>query len=197
MISRAEIAKVIIASLKLEPFEGESFSDVDENSWASAYINAAKKHNYIGGYVDGEYRPELNITRAEFATIMYRTVEDYIPENFKLDKHYSLKDIEEHWAKQNINALNKLGAIRGYSDKNFRPDDTITRAEAVVIVNRIQGRIPDREKIDNMLKAVYQDENIKSHWAYYDIVEASVNHEFYIITDKNKNQMEFWTRFYF
>ena len=46
-------------------------------------------------------------------------------------------DIEEHWAKEAINALHKAGIINGYEDGTFKPDNPITRAEVAAIVERL------------------------------------------------------------
>jgi serine-aspartate repeat-containing protein C/D/E len=196
-ITRAEVSKVVVSSLEIEKKDGYSFYDIQSDHWASPFVYTAKNNNYIGGYEDNSFRPEKHITRAEFSVIIYRTVENYIPQSLKENQDYNLTDIGSHWAKKEINALNHIGAIKGLSDSSFKPDEPLTRAEAVTILNRIQGRTADKSRIAAMYKQVYNDANLKDHWAYYDIIEASVNHEFFIIEDENKNQAELWTRLYF
>lgn len=196
-LTRAEVAKLVVSSNELEVYTGESFYDVDKAHWASAYIYTAKRENYIGGHEDGGYKPSMKIRRGEFAAIVYRTIQHYVPEDLKNDRNYSLTDIGSHWGGPCINVLNKLGVINGYDGRSFNPDGFITRAEAVAIINRVQGRIPDKEKIDKIARPVYRDKSFSEHWAYYEIVESSVDHEFYVIRDSNNNQREFWTKFYF
>jgi hypothetical protein len=196
-VTRAEVAKLVVSSNGKKLYPGSSFYDVSESHWASAYIYTAKRENYIGGYDDGSYRPSSSIRRGEFAAIVYRTIQNYVPEDLKNDRDYKIKDISSHWSGSYVNVLNKLGVIRGYSDGRFNPDGMITRAEAVAIINRVQGRIPDIDRIDSMKKTVYKDKDIKAHWAYYEIIESSVDHDFYIIKDGENNQREFWTKFYF
>lgn len=196
-LTRAEVAKIMVTSNELELALGSGFYDVEDGHWASPYISTAKLRGYINGNEDGSYRPDSNITRAEFASIVYRSIEWYVPEDLKKDKNLVFSDIKNHWGKVHINVLGKLGVIRGAGDGKFSPDDFITRAEAVTIINRVQGRIPDNEKIDRMVKPLYRDKDISKHWGYHDIMEASVDHEFYVIGDSEKNQREFWTKFYF
>lgn len=197
LLSRGEVAKIIVASEEQEVFEGESFYDVGENHWARSFIYTAKRNGYVNGNQDGSYNPDASIRRGEFVAIVYRTIERYIPDEIKEDKNYLFSDIENHWGRISINALAKLGVIRGSGDGKYNPEGYITRAEAVTIINRVQGRLPDTEKIDGMTESIYSDPGISKHWGYHDIVEASVNHEFYIVNDGKNKQREFWTRFYF
>lgn len=196
-LARAEVAKIMVTSNELDIALGSGFYDVEDSHWASSYISTAKLNGYINGNEDGSYRPDDSITRVEFASIIYRSIERYVPEDLKKDGNLVFSDIKGHWGRVPINVLAKLGVVKGAGDGSFSPDGHITRAEAVTIVNRVQGRIPDAEKIDGISKAVYKDEGISSHWGYYDIIEASVDHEFYIVEDGEKNQREFWTKFYF
>ena len=46
-------------------------------------------------------------------------------------------DVSGHWAEKNIESLSRINIIKGYSDDTFRPDDYITRAELITIVNRL------------------------------------------------------------
>lgn len=196
-LARAEVAKIMVASNELELYSGDSFYDVEESHWARPYISTAKLHGYINGNDDGSYRPDTSITRAEFASIAYRSIERYVPEDLKQDKDTAFSDIGNHWAKMHINVLAKLGVVKGAGDGKFNPDGYITRAEAVTIINRLHGRTPDSDKIDGITKPLYRDEGISKHWGYYEILEASVDHEFYIVKDSEKKQKEFWTKFYF
>ena len=63
------------------------------------------------------------------------------------------------------------------SDGTFRPDNMITRAEVVAIINRVLGRVPDEEYISDNLSSlnIFNDVS-ENHWAREEIIEASNNH---------------------
>ena len=65
----------------------------------------------------------------------------------------------------------------GYDDGTFRPDNNITRAEVVTIVNRLLGREADEDYIaDNLRKLNTFPDVTKRHWAYYAVMEAANAH---------------------
>ena len=69
--------------------------------------------------------------------------------------------------------------ITGYEDGSFRPDNNITRAEAVRVVNNVLGRSADEEYIDeNAADMDIFPDVTTAHWAYYDIIEAAIAHDF-------------------
>jgi len=75
MITRGELAAIIARAFKLEGTGGASFSDVNTSSWSYAYIDALASNQIVTGYADGTFKPNQDITRAEFATIMTRLLE--------------------------------------------------------------------------------------------------------------------------
>ena len=75
------------------------------------------------------------------------------------------------------------GLISGYDDGTFRPSKTITRAETVKILNRLLKRSPDKSLIDEHNEFNKFTDLEKSHWAYYEIIEASFSHKYAIEKD--------------
>ncbi|MFB7159453.1 S-layer homology domain-containing protein [Lysinibacillus sp. NPDC056232] len=73
-ITRAEMAKVIVLAFGLTPEGNSTFKDIDPSHWASEYIAALADHNIALGDEDGNFRPNENLTRAEFTAIMYRAL---------------------------------------------------------------------------------------------------------------------------
>ncbi len=116
--------------------------------------------SYIVGYEDRTFKPENNMTRAEVVTIFTRLLKKQ--PNEESDSN-PFTDIEEHWAKKYILALGDLGIINGYEDGSFKPDKSITRAEFVNIVSRLEG------KISLELNNIFTDLN-SNHWAYTSIL---------------------------
>ncbi|CEO35599.1 glucan endo-1 [[Clostridium] sordellii] len=77
----------------------------------------------------------------------------------------NLKDISGHWAKKEINQFISSGYVNGYEDETFRPDNSITRAEFVKLVNKYFG-------FNNKEDIKFSDININD-WYYNDICIAS------------------------
>ncbi|MEC0264520.1 S-layer homology domain-containing protein [Paenibacillus anseongense] len=101
--------------------------------WAEMTINTFVKLQVIKGYNDGTFMPDGKITRAEFASILSRV---FHIEGGKKNS-VALKDIGNSWAKSEIEKLAGAGIIGGYEDGTFKPDNTITREEMVILLSRI------------------------------------------------------------
>lgn len=134
-------------------------------------VNAFAQAGVISGYGESSsenaklFKGELNITRAEFVKLMTDTFN--IPAATNGETAFT--DISSHWAKDYIAAFTQAGYISGYLDNTFRPDNNITRAEAVVIVNNLLGI--DALSADEKVEKVFSDLP-DSHWAY-NIIGAS------------------------
>ena len=91
---------------------------------------------------------------------------------------------KEHWAYETILYSKVIGWIVGYEDGTFRPDNFITRAEVVTIVNRLLNR---SEFVDNnkFVENSFNDID-NSHWAYYQVLEASQTHDYGRVNNKEK-----------
>jgi hypothetical protein len=110
----------------------EPLSDT-KGHWAEKTIETFVKLHVIEGYNDGKFKPDGKITRAEFASILSRV--------FNIEggnkNSVTLKDISKNWAKSDIEKLAGAGVIGGYEDGTFKPDNTITREEMVILLSRI------------------------------------------------------------
>ena len=177
-MTRAEASKMIY-TLLVDPLPGDgtSFPDVPANSWYETYVNSMAAMGLIKGYDDGAaFLPGRHITRAEFVTILSRVLP--AEEGLELDLSALFPDGDnDHWAYAALcNAVDR-GWLSGYEeDGTLRPDAQVTRAQAITILNRLLGRSADKAAIDAAGK-IFQYIDLKlTHWAYYDIMEASVPH---------------------
>lgn len=101
--------------------------------WAEKTIDTYVKLNFIRGYTNGQFKPNANITRAEFASLISRVFNL----NAATGQSANMSDISSHWAKEAIEQLAGAGVLGGYSDGTFRPNQAISREEIVVILSRI------------------------------------------------------------
>ena len=175
-VTRAEVVamftRLIIRQMDKETDFYQKFSDIKEDDWFANLVLLGTIYNIINGYEDGTFRPNEYITRAEFSTIASRFIADPIETT-----HY-FPDVEGHWASKYISYVFGKGWVVGYEDGTFGPELQLTRAEAVTVINRMNGRVADRAFIDANIGSMKTYPDLpKDHWAYYDIIEASNSHE--------------------
>ena len=83
-----------------------------------------------------------------------------------------------HWAKDNISTLAVKGIITGYSDGTFGLGKSIKRAEAVTMLNRYLGRVPNADLVKTAYNgAAVPASDISGHWAFAQMIEAMVEHD--------------------
>jgi hypothetical protein len=167
-ITRAEVAAMMAKVLNLNTlFAGEpEFNDVGETHWAFGSIQAIKRSGLIAGYEDGSFRPDAAITRAEIATIIsnyWNSINLVVSD----DIIHIRSDIESHWAFTFINRALNGEIVTGYPDGSFGPDDATTRAEMIVMVNKLLGR-------EDLLDGKVTFNDIANHWARR-AIEAAAN----------------------
>ena len=189
-ITRAEVATIFFRLLtdevREEYWSTESgYSDVSSSDWYNNAISTLSNLGVITGYEDGTFRPNASISRAEFVTIATRFF-DYTAEyegTFS-DVSYS------SWYADFVQAAVDMGLVNGYENGTFRPNASITRAEAVAIVNRVLLRRPDAEHLLSWaVMNTFSDNVLESAWYYEDIQEATNSHDYEWL----KSGVEDWT----
>lgn len=118
-----------------------TFSDVKD----TGYFEPVKKLASLGilnGYPDGTFKPDGDITRAEFAAAVVRALG--LGDNAELvKKNTKFKDVQAtHWASGYINIASDQGIIKGYEDGTFKPDNKVTYNEAITMLVRMLGYEP-------------------------------------------------------
>ena len=174
-ITRAEVATIFFRLLKDEVRDGafttsNSYSDVAYGKWYNNPISTMSALSIITGYPDGTFKPNKPITRAEFAAIAARFDET------QSGKSATFSDVIGHWAAKEIGIAYYNDWIKGYPDGTFKPDQNITRAEAMTLINRVLERKPESpaDLLTNMNK--WTDNMDTSKWYYLDVQEATNSH---------------------
>ena len=190
-ITRGEVATIYFRMLTDESrnelwSQSNPYTDVQPDTWCNAAVSTMTRAGVIEGFSDGTFRPYAPITRAQFAAIAVRFFEVVYSGEDKFS------DIADHWARDYINKAAEAAIINGYSDGTFRPNQNITRAQAMAIFNRVLGRAPDK---DHMLPdmTTWPDNMDRSAWYYADVQEATNSHDYEIQTDSEGNAYEVWT----
>ena len=182
-VSRAEIAQMIFnINPSLNGGEKE-FSDVISGAWYEDAVSSLASAGIMNGYDDGTFKPMKAVTRAEFVTVLAALYGDA-----PLPRAVSFSDVSAtHWAFSSIALAESCGWVKG-SNGCFRPDDSLTRAEAVTAINRYLGRSADISAVDTDPTARYFPDVTPDKWFYYDVMEASVSHTASIVKSG-----ELWT----
>lgn len=161
----------------------QPFNDVSKHRWSNDEIATLYNAKIIRGDTDGNFKPDMPITRAEFAVIASKFDDLENTEN-------KFSDVKKHWAEKYINSSAEKGWINGYADGTFRPNYIIIRCEAMKLTNEVLDR---RVNMDGLHKNTRQwRDNTSDKWYYEIVLEATNTHEY---ERKNKpKSIEKWTK---
>lgn len=176
-VTRAEVATIFFrlmtddARAKFDSLDN-NFSDVAKGKWYNRAISTLAKAGIIKGDPAGTYRPGDPITRAEMAAIIARFGD------FK-EGGKTFSDISGHWAQKYIELAASNGWINGNPDGTFKPNNNITRAETVAMINRVLDR--QTKDVSDLLPVAqmtnWSDNMDTAKWYYRDMQEATNNHK--------------------
>lgn len=176
-VTRAEVATIFFrlmtddARAKFDSLDN-NFSDVAKGKWYNRAISTLANAGIIKGDPAGTYRPDDPITRAEMAAIIARFGD------FK-EGGKTFSDISGHWAQKYIELAASNGWINGNPDGTFKPNNNITRAETVAMINRVLDRqtkdVSDLLPVSQMTN--WSDNMDTAKWYYRDMQEATNNHK--------------------
>ncbi len=197
-ITRAQVATIFFRLLDEDVRSDylttyNPFPDVNADYWANTAISTMASLGVINGRNSGLFDPDAYITRAEFAAICARF------DDSNVSGFDSFTDTFGHWAEEEIGRAAALGWIQGYDDGTFRPNQYITRAQAVTMINRVLCRLPEDE--DDLLPGmnVWTDCR-EGDWCYLAIQEATNSHD-YVTKDRvyetwtDLNRAPDWSRY--
>ena len=188
-ITRAEVATIFFRLLTDETREANmtksnSYNDVKDGDWFCCAVSTLSKMGIIKGYEDGSFKPNDPISRAEFAAIAAR----FDPDGDKTPASFA--DVTSHWAKDEISIAANHGWIKGYEDGFFKPDQKITRAETMTLVNRVLNRLPETKDDLHKDMKTWVDNMDETAWYYLAVQEATNSHYF---KNKTGTKFEQWT----
>jgi|GEM_PF-1646381 len=178
-LTRAEMAAILSRILEI-PDTGSAvrYPDVAPGHWAEKAIAQVSQAGFMIGIPDGMFKPEKTITRSEMAAIISRL------KALSGQSANDFRDAQVHWAAAVIAQVYSAGYMFGYLDGTFRPDQPITRAEAVAVINRVLERGP----LHGLRSPSWPDVPV-DHWAFHEIEEASQDHH-YRVDESGREQIE-------
>jgi hypothetical protein len=121
-----------------------TFPDVPEGFWALKYVEYAVSQNVGGGYEDGTYHPEYQVTRDQMAVYVARSICDptgeeglvgYVPADPR-----NFPDVaSDFWSYKHVEYCVENGVVQGYEDGYYHPEIVVTRDQMAVYVARAFG----------------------------------------------------------
>ena len=117
------------------------FKDVPADAWYGGYVRYLSGFGIVTGTAEDTFSPNKAITRAEFTAMAVRFFEAYGDGDPEIMEQYDgFNDISSgYWAAGYIEDAARHGWVKGYGNGNFGPENNITRAEVVTLVNRLLG----------------------------------------------------------
>ena len=179
-ITRAEVATIFFRMMTEEMrarhwSKTNPYYDVFPSDWYNNAISTLTSAGIVNGRPGNVFEPLENITRAEVAAMAVRFFGET---DVEVGGEDAFPDIADSWANYEINLAYALGLVQGMPDGSFRPDQIITRAETVTIVNRMLYREPHKDYLlEDMIK--WPDNMDTTKWYYADMQEATNSHTYY------------------
>ena len=189
-ITRAEAATIFFRLLTDDSrnqfwMTTNAYSDVNRGDWFNNAVSTLSNAGIISGYPDGTFRPNAPITRAEMSKIIALFA--------KLNKSEDrFNDIAGHWAEAYIKLAAGNGWIAGYPDGSFKPQQNITRAETMTMINRVLERVPSVESHLLPYNAMLTFPDCQSGQWFYIAVQEATNSHTYERAASEKNGDEQW-----
>lgn len=174
-ITRGQTAKLLISAAGLSVNGDLPECPQDVAPWAWPFVSLAMERGYIKGYPDGSFRSENNITRAEFVTMVMQYIRaEGIP--LKSQKTVQFSDVpnsDASWYSRNVYILAQADIIRGYPDGSFRPEENISRIEAVTLFNRLFHRT---ELLPDSILHLKNFSDVTADWHIPQVQEGCISH---------------------
>ena len=145
MITRAEFVVLVNNAMGYSKSGYAYFSDVPSHYWGRNAIQTGVAAGYISGDGNGIFRPNDPVTRQEAAAMISRILD--LKQNDSRAYRYTDSYAISNWAKGVVGAVSEAGIMAGYPDGSFGPNKVLTRAEAVLALDKTVNYKPgDKEE---------------------------------------------------
>jgi len=149
------------------------YTDMDESHWAYQSIKFLTEVGVVVGYPDGTYKPDIPVTRAEFASMAIKALGQ---ESTNVTQEIDFDDItSEFWAYNIIQKAVYFDLIPDAKGESYRPFDSVTRAEAInIAVNALTTNQISQQKADEIISKSYEDYTQMPAWFLMAAAKAHV-----------------------
>jgi len=146
-ITRAEFIRILIGALGITELISDppAFEDVHRSAWYYGFVQAAAGAGLVFGY-EGRLDPDGPISRQEMAGMLVNALKGIY--RAEATENVNFTDAEQiaPWFRDQVMIAVVEGLMQGYPDQTFRPESTLTRAEAFAAILRLLERIKDLKK---------------------------------------------------
>ena len=145
-VTRAEFAAMILGCLGAEKSEYDGgFNDVSVDDWYAETVQTASELGLLNGD-GGDFRPKDNITREEMAKVLLNVCSVYLKVSENSAKaEFTDFDAVSPWAAEAVSVCAELGLISGMPDGSFAPKESVTRAQAAIVSDKICTMIAEQK----------------------------------------------------
>ncbi len=157
-----------------EPEAESSFTDVSDTAYYAIAVSWAREMGIVQGKTRKVFAPDDKITRAEFATMMYRYLFGaYLDLKETKDSDPSDYSAIPSYAKEAVSVMYRSGVLNGKESGRFDPDAPITRAEAAAIIERFNNTaVPFVREDDGVLDVAFIGDSFTYVPRMFDHLEA-------------------------
>lgn len=184
-ITRQEIAVMVGRALELEGSKPD-FKDADKiAAWADEFVAGLQDAEIVKGDDKGNFNPTNKITRAELAAMVVRAYENATGEELS-EGDTSFSDVaDDAWYAKEVKKAAEAGLVLGNGSGAFNPMGEATRAETVMMINRMLGLGEDNlpSDIAEALETELKDSDEWPSWAIDAILVASSAYEYTVGED--------------
>jgi len=125
-----------LVNLVVMPASAATFTDVTEGTSVYKAVDVLNKLGVINGYDDGTFKPDNNVTRAEFTAMLLRTrgMGSLGSTSLENPPFPDVVTSNVSWAIGNIRTAHSMGIINGYDDGTFKPTNNVSYEEAIKMI---------------------------------------------------------------
>ena len=154
-LTKALVLLAVFGFTSLTSF-AKDYKDLPEDHWAYKQIQILTDFNVVVGYPDGNYRPDQQVTRAEFATMVVKAFEQ---QNAEIASPVKFTDVsEKDWFYGMVQRAVMFDLLKGYPDGHFDPYGTVSRGHVIsTTVNALTTETISNQKAVEILENSYSD----------------------------------------
>ena len=175
VVTRGEASLILYKLLGMESDSTAGFPDVSPTSPYYEAVNTVASRGIVSGYSDGNFRPEVELSRSQMSRILAGAFEYTINDNATVP----FTDVNERWAPY-VDAMYRNGVTAGVTKTSFAPNKQLTRGEMAAFMNRAYKKVPgmsynDDEIINTVNEAISKSRHVFSQGLaqYYPKQKAS------------------------
>lgn len=162
LLTKALMLAAILGFTSAATF-AKDYADLPKDHWAYKQIQILTDFNVVVGYPDGNYKPEQNVTRAEFATMVIKAFEQ---QKAEIKQPAKFTDVsEKDWFYGMVQRAVMFDLLKGYPDGHFDPYGNVSRGHVIsTTVNALTTETISNQKAKEILENSYSDYDQIPDW---------------------------------